>query len=143
MPKIFSGKSIRPTGDHLWSFYLPTFETTCMLPLHHWQTNCISLNKLHTLKHGNCEKPGFQWNAILENTFFSCWNIFLASEFCIQQCHVCHSWSPKNISQTKERTLANPVLMLPLGLILFVLLEQVLLDTEKSWNQPEHWYKMS
>ena len=32
-------------------------------PLHHWQTNCIGLNSLHTLKHGN--------NAEIVKTWFS------------------------------------------------------------------------
>ena len=32
--------------------------------------------------------------------------------------------------------------MFPLGLMLFVLLEQMLQETEKSWKQSEHWYQM-
>ena len=32
--------------------------------------------------------------------------------------------------------------MFPLGFMLLVLLEQMLQEIEKSWNQLEHWYQM-
>ena len=32
--------------------------------------------------------------------------------------------------------------MFPLGFMLFVLKEQMLQETEKPWNELEHWYQM-
>ena len=125
------------------------------------QTNWINLNKPNTLKRGNhaeIMKVWFSMNCQTKKYFFQEFKYFFSigvshtvallsltlkvwktfpkrllmrkHDFCIKK-----YFFPK-----KRKNLSLSVLMFPLDLMLFVLLEQVLPEIEKSWNQWEHWY---
>ena len=106
------------------------------------------MNELRTLKHeNNAEIVKMKLKFQTENTFSRSLNTFLASrvshtvtlilsllkfEQRFEKRVLIRKLGNSSFLQTKEKALANSVLMLPLGFMLFVRLEQVLQETEKS-----------
>ena len=73
--------------DHLNTIYGSSiylgFETTYIVPLH-WQTNCINLNKLNTLKHGKSAEIMKTWFSMKDKTriyFFKELKLFFSIGF--------------------------------------------------------------
>ena len=124
--RLFLAKS----KDHLETMYGLSIYTRVKLHTYYHtitrQTNCISLNELNTLKHENnaevmCISP-FQKRLLIRKLNFE------------------NKTPSKKKKERTPKTLVYSKLMLERSFLLLVILEEVLQEIEKSWNQLEHWY---